>query len=149
MDRERQPPDLNSTMLQMMRLWQDMARMWMGSMVPFSSPFAPAHDDAGTSPDRERDRERPMARQDIEVEAAAGQKAHVSVHIQSLDPGARLSAQLDQVGGTATLKDVRVEVNDGLSVHVRIADGMPNGTYWGSIVDDRGRECGVIKVRLG
>ena len=142
----KQPPDVTTAMFQMMRMWQDMTQKWMG----FAMPFAPFPGMSGGLGGHSQAAETTASTRAMEVElkAAPGQRAQVNVQLQQVGRGARLSTVVEQVGGTATMDAVRFDTGAGSRVSLSIPPGMPEGKYYGTIVDDRTRECGALTVRL-
>lgn len=154
-----------------MQMWQDMARMWMGYMVPFmpgavpsrQSPWdlggptprmGPLPDMAPAAAVRTAAPERLLA---VEISAARPVTVQVSVELQ---PGTllhlgraglhgHLTATAHSIHGQShALPPCRVDVHDGQTrIQVAIPAEQPAGTYVGAIIDrEHGQARGTVTI---
>jgi hypothetical protein len=141
-----QPPDPMQPMLQMMQLWQDMARMWMGfmapPMMPWGSPNAP------WMPPMWGTQAQPTSEGvPVNVELDTARPASVTLRMRKNPGDQPLSVHLRRQTGDESMR-LRFDSPHGLKVRVVIADDQAPGKYSGDVKDDSGAVYGSMTLEL-
>lgn len=134
-------PDMTETATQMMQMWQDMARMWMGYMMPFMPGAMAWPTPFGVSKTKAEGVE-------LNVELDTSQSARVTFRLRQPPSNKPLQVRLVRDGGTEQLA-FRFDSPTGLKMRINVPDKQASGTYRGVVLDDSGAEYGTMTLTLG
>jgi hypothetical protein len=136
----RREPDFTQNTQQMMKLWQEWARMWAGYMTPFMGPMAGMWQMpfGAASPSG--------SEATLRMSIRTSRPVDVSFRLHRAPPNKPLSARLHAESGEESFTLKFDSANEGLAVE--LPEGQAAGLYRGFLVDDSGEEYGAITLRL-